>query len=198
MSKVGCFGLLVVVFGVVITGRFPVIGWGAIAGGLVAWRVAEYVQRRRGRLRPDPTPGLYGLCFRWIASDAAGDLALFNTNGEGVVPAALWERRHEQQDLMAHLQDSPGSGEAKKPWGMWGIEDSAELARKGLFVYFGPDLGDIDSSGGYYMTAYPATPRTVADLPAELRPGAEIAVFTTIDFAANRNIEPTKYFECVR
>lgn len=97
----------------------------------------------------------------WLASDAAGHLAMLVTGGEGPIPAlALEVARPSVTDLEDLVDALEICSEVAFVVDVTNPDSFADLARRGVFVF------DWTASlGAYELVARPKTPRSVGDLP---------------------------------
>lgn len=122
---------------------------------------------------------ILGFEYDWLATDAAGRVALFSTAGGGYAPAAML-RDVESHDraIAAMLGTAPSTTARFAPQVAAGLTNTWLLAaERGLYAF------DSDPNGGpYRLVAAPTDPASVDALPAEAATAAKGVSLRTINF----------------
>lgn len=105
-----------------------------------------------------------GFEFDWLATDAAGQVALFSTAGGGYAPDAFLEDTEAHDEAIAAIVSAPSSTTAREaPIVQEGLTNTWRIvAERGLFAF------DADAhGGGYRLVAIPEKAAVLGDLPVE-------------------------------
>ncbi|MGO1080537.1 hypothetical protein [Inquilinus sp. CA228] len=116
----------------------------------------------------------------WLASDALGHLAVMITAGPGPIPAWTLGDGYDDLDIEHRVLELAPNGVAQfvptQPDAST-YRGFGELAERGLYVYDWQDAHRVEYRNVYEAMAVPSVPRTLTDLPEDLRRIAERAFF---------------------
>ena len=119
---------------------------------------------------------LHGIDAAWLATDAAGQVAVFTTGGEGPVPESALSSVETAEELVRSLREVSGFdlfAKVNRP------DDFIAFAKRGLFSYDWSDVHRTNQHAidGYELQAQPSSPLAVASLPPSLH---SMALATTL------------------
>jgi hypothetical protein len=140
-----------------------------------------------------------GQDYAWLATDAAGHVAVFTNAGQGPIPTAVLADRlgSDQAELLIRALrercDSQMLVTLPRP------DDFLAFARRGLFAYDWQDFQrDMGWPHRYELLARPAFPVTVEELTGEMATLVGRVRFQTLRFADSLAIAVDDHVESRR
>ena len=138
-----------------------------------------------------------GWDYAWLATDAAGHIAIFTNAGEGPIPAAVLAVREAADCAERLVMALPERGDAELLVSVPRPDDFIAFARRGLFAY---DWQDVHRRTGllhrYELMARPTAPLTVA-LSGAIDQLARLVRFASLRFGESPCIAPPDYVACL-
>jgi hypothetical protein len=119
-------------------------------------------------MEPDE-PYPLGQDYAWLATDAAGHVAIFTNAGQGPIPIAVLADRQDSDQAESMIEALPERGDSHMLVALPSPDAFVAFARRGLFAY---DWQDCHRNTGrphrYELLARPAVPVTVEELAGEV------------------------------
>ena len=132
----------------------------------------------------DSSRDLQGIDAAWIAIDVLGQVALFTTGGEGLIPDTALPSVNIAENSAFSLPEISGYDllvVVPRP------DDFIAFAKRGLFAYDWSDLhrSANQASGSYELQARPSRPLALLDLPAPLQAMASATRLSGVSFGSS-------------
>jgi hypothetical protein len=110
-----------------------------------------------------------GQDYAWLATDAAGHVAIFTNAGQGPIPIAVLADRRASDQAELPIKALPERGDSHMLVTLPSPDDFVAFARRGLFAYDWQDCHrDTGQSHRYELLARPAVPVMVEELAGEV------------------------------
>jgi hypothetical protein len=119
-------------------------------------------------MEPDE-PYPLGQDYAWLATDAAGHVAIFTNAGQGPIPIAVLADRQGSDQAESLIEALPERGDSHMLVALPSPDAFVAFARRGLFAYDWQDCHrDTGQSHRYELLARPAVPVTAEELAGEV------------------------------
>jgi hypothetical protein len=133
-------------------------------------------------MEPDEAYPL-GRDYAWLATDAAGHVAVFTNAGQGPIPIAVLADRRVSDHAESLVEALPERGDCQMLVTLPRPDDFVGYSRRGLFAY---DWQDCHRNAGwskrYELLARPAVPITVSELDGVVASLIDRVRFTSLRF----------------
>ncbi len=122
--------------------------------------------------------------WAWLATDAAGRVAIFTTAGVAPIPTAVLDQPGIVDPAEELVSQLPPVGRAELLVSLPRPDDFVAFAERGLFAYDWADVSRVrDRTGCYELQARPAAPISASQLGPELSAAAGLVRFAGVAFA---------------
>ncbi len=149
-------------------------------------------------MEPDE-PYPLGRDYAWLATDAAGHVAVFTNAGQGPIPNAVLADRWASDHAEPLVKGLPERGDCHMLVTLPRADDFVAFARRGLFAYDWQDSHrDTSWSHRYELLARPAVPVTVEELAGEVAAQIGKVRFESLRFAESLAIAVDDHVESRR
>jgi hypothetical protein len=149
-------------------------------------------------MEPDEAYPL-GRDYAWLATDAAGHVAVFTNAGQGPIPIAVLTDRRASDHAEPLVEALPERGDCRMLVNLPRPDDFVAFARRGLFAYDWQDCHrDTSWSHRYELLARPAVPVTVEELAGEVAALIGTVRFQSLRFAESLAIAVDDHVESRR
>jgi hypothetical protein len=142
-----------------------------------------------------PYPESVDCC--WLASDRAGQLAVFVTGGRGPIPVPALLDTYPLNDIEERILALPKASDIDLRIRMPQPDRFVALAERGVFVY---DWSDIHRTEAYIdeyeLMALPYRPITLDQLPGDLAEAARTVRFASAAFASAWRVDARAHMSC--
>ena len=145
----------------------------------------------------DERPYPDGMDCCWLASDHAGQLAVFLTGGRGPIPAPALLEPYPLDTIEEQILQLPEASDIDTRVRKLRSDRFAALAERGFFAY---DWSDVHRTEAYIdeyeVVALPYRPLMIDVLPAELSAVARSIRFATVAFANTWRLDVRAHTVC--
>ncbi len=136
----------------------------------------------------------------WLCIDSAGNVGIFITAGVAPIPIHVLKVPDMAiEDVEASVLNLPKRSAVQLLITVPTPDSFVDLAARGLYVYDWQDAHRTqqDSIGAYVAVATPIHPLKFNELPPNLASFAAVTVLSETDFAATKEVAPSRWFDCL-